>query len=723
MIRSLELNNFKKHSSLDINFEPGLNGIFGPNYTGKTTILYAILYALGGASHVPGTNLQKKGTNVGMGVTMVFDIKDTVYRVERKKSGAYLYVVGSEQMIASGTSNVTAKIEELIGMSIKRFRQLKYAEQKQAHALLTVGATELHKILEELTGIDQINNVMDKLKDIVSHSAGALESLTEIDLEPIRALEKQFHNDTINFELSAKDAAEVKRKMKLVVDEAKEDVEALSDSKEAYDEWRVFHSNTTASIQLLEDELKSLQDRADPQFDDEIYENLIKDDEADLEIKLNAISASKAKRVRAEDLRGDVDRLKNFIGKTKLIIKRDSDDLETMPDVTEELVAKAEKKMRTLEDQHRKADLKYSDILTMLAGAKCPTCGRDNDVEFDASHLEEVSKDLSNEIDQLVEKCNEATSYYQDQKRFLSVKEQLEEDLLRNVSKLNEETSELYLKLDKISELEEDAMSAEELIEAQARARGLRDGISVRKSFLTQQVGENLRRQEVTGLLKVQKTTLEQFVKPDFDQTKLDEAKKAFQTYTESLLEADYNLAKAEADLTNAQHELKMVRQRLQRAEQDNLAYETAKKRHTVAKELQKYLRNNRDRYIGKVWDFFLGSASTFVSNCTNGMITEIQRTENGQFQFVEEDEVMGIKDASGAQEAIMGLAVQMALAEASQCPLDVLLVDEPTADMDADHSMAVVGMLSTKGHQVIAISHREMDASLCKNVVLLGEK
>ena len=80
----------------------------------------------------------------------------------------------------------------------------------------------------------------------------------------------------------------------------------------------------------------------------------------------------------------------------------------------------------------------------------------------------------------------------------------------------------------------------------------------------------------------------------------------------------------------------------------------------------------------------------------------------------------MGMKDASGAQEAIMGLSVQMALAQAAQCPLDILLVDEPTADMDAEHSMAVSALLSTKGSQIIAVSHREMDASLCNNVINL---
>ncbi|RKX63281.1 MAG: hypothetical protein DRP42_07820, partial [Tenericutes bacterium] len=103
MIKSLVLNNFKKHTHREFTFTEGLNGIFGPNYTGKTTILYAVLYALGGASHVPGTNIQKKGTNVGLSVVMVFSVNGEDYKVERKKAGAYLYD-GDGVMLASGTS-------------------------------------------------------------------------------------------------------------------------------------------------------------------------------------------------------------------------------------------------------------------------------------------------------------------------------------------------------------------------------------------------------------------------------------------------------------------------------------------------------------------------------------------------------------------------------------------------------------------------------------------
>lgn len=720
MIRSLHLTNFKKHSDLKINFTDGLNGIFGPNYTGKTTILYAILYALGGASHVPGTNLQKKGTNVGMGVNMVFDINGVEYLVERKKAGSYLQ--GDGVMLASGTSNVTAKIEELIGMPIKRFRQLKYAEQKQAHALLTVGATELHKILEELTGIDQINVAMERLKDIVSKSAGALEVLSKVDMAPLKLIEKNTHNSVVialdDLDKLIDKQLETKRNLEQTVVER----DILLKQKEIYDEWRLFHARDTATLQLYEDEIISIDKLILREDSSKIDEEEIKDLECDLEILLNSIATSKAKRVRADDLRKDVTKLEDFITKTNTLMLRGNEDLISLPEVSEKIVSAAKKLSDGLSAKCSEVELKYSDILTMLAGAKCPTCGRENDIDFDPAPLEDSSKELSNTLAKLEQDYQKAKTNYRDKKRFLSVKQEVEGDLRRNAEKLKEEGIAVTEKRNLIESLAKDTMSSVDLENSEAKAKEISKQISESRNAYNKQHGYLLRIEELADLKKTLQENLAKLKKPSFDPKWSKTVEEDFKTYSEQMEKHNNDVADANSLLSGFEEDLRSTRKQIQQAEQDNSAYEAANKRNSVAKELQKYLRNNRDRYIGKVWDFFLGSASTFVSNCTNGMITEIQRTDNGQFQFVEDDQVMGIKDASGAQEAIMGLAVQMALAEASQCPLDVLLVDEPTADMDADHSMAVVGMLSTKGRQVIAISHREMDASLCKKVVLLGD-
>ena len=56
-----------------------------------------------------------------------------------------------------------------------------------------------------------------------------------------------------------------------------------------------------------------------------------------------------------------------------------------------------------------------------------------------------------------------------------------------------------------------------------------------------------------------------------------------------------------------------------------------------------------------------------------------------------------------------------------TSCPIDVLLIDEPTADMSPENSMATSAMLASLGKQIITISHSPYDSSVCSNQIVLG--
>ena len=183
MITNLCLRNFKKHEALDVQFTDGLNLITGPNWAGKTTVLHGIMFALGGASQVPGAPA-RRGTNTGFLVSMDFFVGQQLHTVERKKTSANLYC--GKELIASGTSPVNTKIEELLGMPMRRFRQLRYAEQKETHALLTLGATELHKILDEITKAEDVTRAIDRLREVITAENARVETIPEEDSDAMR---------------------------------------------------------------------------------------------------------------------------------------------------------------------------------------------------------------------------------------------------------------------------------------------------------------------------------------------------------------------------------------------------------------------------------------------------------------------------------------------------------------------------------------------------------
>ena len=71
MLTTLILTNFQKHAHLTHTFKPGLTLVTGPNWSGKTTILRAVLYALFGTSavNVKAGNLVSRN-NPGMEVVL-----------------------------------------------------------------------------------------------------------------------------------------------------------------------------------------------------------------------------------------------------------------------------------------------------------------------------------------------------------------------------------------------------------------------------------------------------------------------------------------------------------------------------------------------------------------------------------------------------------------------------------------------------------------------------
>jgi DNA repair exonuclease SbcCD ATPase subunit len=157
-----------------------------------------------------------------------------------------------------------------------------------------------------------------------------------------------------------------------------------------------------------------------------------------------------------------------------------------------------------------------------------------------------------------------------------------------------------------------------------------------------------------------------------------------------------------------------------------NLARDTAIKRTSLesrlgtAKALSKYLRGNRDRFMGQVWDGIMGQASSFSSACTGGAIEGVSRGENGRFSFFEGGHELPVEAASGAQRSIMGLGVQLAMASLLPCPLTTIMLDEPGSDMDPERALSLTTLLAADHNQLLMVSHRELDGAVANNTIAL---
>jgi len=718
VIKSLTLRQFKKHENLHVDFTEGLNLITGPNYAGKSTILYGILFALGGATSAPGT-LQRNGTNTGFHVELSFLLGDDPYRVVRKKTGAYLYA--GADLIASGTSPVNEKVEELLGLgSMKRFRQLKYAEQKKAHALLTAGATELHKILDELTGVWQVNEALERLKEVVSAAAGGLEVLVPVDTDHLEQEKDGVEAGLHRLEIEGNALA-------TQVDGLREALVERSTKLKEQDAVAKEHGRLLKQLTQLEAAVVPLEER-----------------ESELLAKVEDPAAVQAKQARVDGLKAELGQWRDRLAKHAAAAKQRDRDLGrlkaaevALQTATQALqnaeeatsaggsVAEAEKAAEAalaalgeLRDRLRDIDMREASFLKARKDSTCPTCKRPYGDDH-AATLDEVDAQIlrcqkeRQEIGPLAADAEHASEVA---KRHLKERHRLAKELALRTAEKGQAEKECQSASESLAGHTADLLTVEppdiEALEKELAGLQSEIGRAITAADELEKVRQKLAgaRQSLEELPPLPRYSSEEHAA--LRKAMLDVDADLHTKVTEQNRNAVARAAATEKLLS--------LQERIRSAESQNAAYQSLSARHATAKALQKYLKENRDRYASEIWDFFLASASQFVSDCTSGAISEIRRSDTGQFTYVEAGQEMVLKDASGAQEAILGLGIQSALADAAACPLDTLLVDEPTADMDAQHSLTAFAMLTAKGRQVIAVSHREMDASLCSNAITL---
>lgn len=162
--------------------------IHGPTGAGKTSILDGICFALYGDAS--GTTRNSKSMrsdyadiNIPTEVEFEFSIGNNSYRVKRwpeqerprkrgtgttvDQSNAELFSYkpnGEQELLATGWSDVTKKIEKLLGFKSEQFRQVVLLPQGDFRKLLTATSSERQEIMQTLFKTDLYKLIEDKLK-------------------------------------------------------------------------------------------------------------------------------------------------------------------------------------------------------------------------------------------------------------------------------------------------------------------------------------------------------------------------------------------------------------------------------------------------------------------------------------------------------------------------------------------------------------------------------
>jgi exonuclease SbcC len=168
MITKLRLKNWKSHENSELEFSAGTNGLVGIVGSGKTSILDAICFALFGTFpklqlkklKIEDTIMKKPEVKNSAEVELVFELdgkKFTVKRtIERDKGTSYCEFKEDGKMVESpSTKSVTAAVERALKVNYELFSKAIYSEQNSIDYFLTLGKGQRMVKIDELLLIDR----------------------------------------------------------------------------------------------------------------------------------------------------------------------------------------------------------------------------------------------------------------------------------------------------------------------------------------------------------------------------------------------------------------------------------------------------------------------------------------------------------------------------------------------------------------------------------------
>ncbi|MCW3986290.1 MAG: SMC family ATPase [Candidatus Bathyarchaeota archaeon] len=209
-IKAITLENIRSHAKSRIDFEKGFNCLVGGLGTGKSSILYAIDFALFGDPLTRSYHyLLREGENSGK-VAVEFLLNGRTYRIERglKRRGKgigqdveHLKFYEEDNLIASMRNEAVAEqLKSITGLDKEIFREVVWVRQEHLKELLDIAPRERQKRLDQLFGLSDYEVAWNNIRGIQREYEGEKKAYEkDFDVLGIEKLEAEYHKAVEEF--------------------------------------------------------------------------------------------------------------------------------------------------------------------------------------------------------------------------------------------------------------------------------------------------------------------------------------------------------------------------------------------------------------------------------------------------------------------------------------------------------------------------------------------
>ncbi len=677
-ITRILLRNWTSHKRSEVVFGKGANVIVGPIGAGKSSIFDAISYALFGRipNVVKAEEVVRRGEREAE-VVLEFSHKGHTYRVERsigvgkRENRARLYKDG--KWYAERPAKVSREIERLLEVDYHSFLKAIYAPQNEIELFLELPPKERKKAIDDMLNIERFQSYVDEIRRVANLYRKELALLG-------RELERE-REERVRQELREVEKAlrEVEEAWASLGDLGKLEAE-LKELERREGELREVEERRreiARRIERIAGELEALKEvKVEPEEPLRERLSLLAEKVRRLEERKGRLKASlvevKRKEALKEKLRQEQERARERL---KAIEKRLS---QRSP--VEELEKKVEKLKALLAriDERRKEVEERKDSLSRSTST-CPVCGR----PLEEEHREKLLREAEEALLSLKEKEKKVKALLAKALEELKRARALDREQARlegEKAKLLELLSQPLPKVEDSGRVEAELERVEGELKALMKEKA---EVEVELSTLLEKKRKVERRQALEGMLSTLKEEMAK-LPPTEGLEELREELKALREKVAALRERKRALEEKRAllgrrreELTSTLEELERKKARLQKVE---ALLADLQLLGNAIESVQLRLRQEVVVAINEA----LATLWPLLYPYKDYTALKLEAEEKGYELYLYSDRWERVNAvASGGERAIAALTLRVALAMAVAPHIGLLILDEPTHNLD----------------------------------------